>query len=105
MAASPISAPLPQPRPPRPADSPAGGTARDPALWAAAQKMEAAFLAEMLKGAGLDAARGGPGGGGAGEEQFSSFLREEHARALVARGGLGLSESLYHALKERQDGE
>ena len=67
-----------------------------------AQALEATFLAEMLKSAGFGAARGAFGGG-MGEDQFASFLRVEHARALASRGGIGLAESLFHALKERRD--
>lgn len=72
------------------------------ALMAAAQKLEASFLAEMLKSTGLGATRA-EFGGGAGEDQFSSFLVQEQAMAMVEAGGVGLSESLYEALKERQD--
>lgn len=73
----------------------------DQPLRDAAQKLEATFLAEMLKAAGLGQARGSFGGG-AGEDQFASFLVQEHAMALVKSGGIGLSESIYEALKERE---
>jgi hypothetical protein len=43
-------------------------------------------------------------GGGAGEDQFASFLVREQARAMVAAGGIGLSEVIFEAMKERQDG-
>ncbi len=75
---------------------------RDVALRDAAKELEAGFLAEMLKAAGV----GKPSetfGGGSGEEQFASFLRHEQARAMVESGGIGLAESLYHALKEREN--
>ncbi|WP_343080515.1 rod-binding protein [Ostreiculturibacter nitratireducens] len=71
-------------------------------LWAAAQSLEASFLAEMLKNAGFGAAREGFGGG-SGEEQFTSFLRERQAEDMVRHGGIGLAESLFEALKERAD--
>ncbi|TCP61201.1 rod binding protein [Rhodovulum bhavnagarense] len=71
-------------------------------LHAAALRIEALFLAEMLKSAGLDA-RSGPFGGGAGETQFSSFLRREQAEMMARAGGIGLAESLFEALKERSD--
>ena len=77
--------------------------ANDEDLKTAARELESAFLAQMLKSAGFGGARGSMGGG-AGEEQFASFLRQEHARALVDRGGIGLAEGLFHALKERRDG-
>ena len=68
-------------------------------LRKAAIELEASFLAEMLKSAGLGEASEGFGGG-AGEEQFSSFLIREQANQIARSGGIGLAESLYHALKE-----
>ena len=75
----------------------------DQAMRDTARELEATFLAEMLKHAGLGA-REGAFGGGAGEEQFASFLRLEQARALVDAGGIGLSEQLFEAMKENDDG-
>jgi len=74
----------------------------DARLRDAAQKLEATFLAEMLKSAGLGASRQAFGGG-AGEDQFTSFLREEQARAMVEAGGIGLAQSLFEAMKVRMD--
>ncbi len=71
------------------------------ALRRVAQELEASFLAEMLKHAGFGEERRSFGGG-IGEAQFGSFLRSEHARALVERGGIGLSQSLFEALVSRQ---
>jgi len=79
-----------------------GAAASEAALREAATALEAAFLAEMLRGAGLGAPRGAFGGG-AGEEQFSSFLASAHARALADRGGIGLAEALFRALSGGQD--
>ncbi len=73
---------------------------KEAALRQAAEELEATFLAEMLKTAGLGEARG-PFGGGAGEEQFSSMLVDEQARAMVRAGGIGLSEMIFESLKER----
>lgn len=75
-------------------------TVKDKALREAAQKMEAGFLAEMLKSAGLGKTSG-HFGGGAGEDQFSSFLVQEQAMQMVRAGGIGLAESLFNSLKER----
>ncbi|MCT4682320.1 MAG: rod-binding protein [Roseicyclus sp.] len=75
----------------------------DAALAAVAQELEASFLAEMLKHAGFGESRGAFGGG-AGEAQFASLLRTAHARALAARGGIGLAESLVRALAHGQEG-
>ena len=68
----------------------------------AAQNLEATFLAEMLKAAGVGAPRDAFGGG-AGEDQFASFLREAQAKEMVRAGGIGLAESLFEAMKVRLD--
>ena len=74
---------------------------RNEALRAAANELEATFLAEMLKSAGFGKSRDSFGGG-SGEDQFASFLVLEQAKAMVEAGGIGLSESLFNALKEHQ---
>lgn len=66
-------------------------------LRAKAADLETAFLAEMLGHAGLGPQQG-DFGGGMGEEQFMSFLRDAEARAMVKAGGLGLTESLFRAM-------
>ncbi|GAA0290561.1 rod-binding protein [Rhodovulum strictum] len=73
-------------------------------LREAAQKLEAQFLAEMLKHAGLGESQGAFTGG-AGEAQFASFLREAQAGEMARAGGIGLAERLFEALKERADGK
>ncbi len=77
-------------------------SARETALRDAANELEASFLSEMLKSAGLGKTSESFGGG-AGEDQFSSFLVQEQARAMVNAGGIGLSEAFFNALKERAD--
>jgi Rod binding domain-containing protein len=73
----------------------------DAALREAATQLEAEFLTEMLKHTGLGKPRDSMGGG-VGEEQFSSFLVREQATAMANQGGIGLSESLFEALKKGQ---
>lgn len=82
-----------------PASAPATPGARiaDP-LMRKAQELEASFLAEMLGHAGLDSGGEGSFAGGIGEDQFASFLRAEQARLIVARGGIGLAETLFRAM-------
>ena len=75
---------------------------QDMRLREGAIQLEATFLAEMLKSAGMGQARAGFGGG-AGEEQFASFLLQEQALAMARAGGIGLAESIFESLKERQD--
>jgi peptidoglycan hydrolase FlgJ len=70
----------------------------DTSLMAKAKELEASFLAEMLGHAGMDADPDGYFGGGLGEEQFASFLRQEQARMMVERGGVGLAEALFRAM-------
>jgi len=74
----------------------------DKALKVVAQKLEATFLAEMLKSAGFGKARSAFGGG-TGEDQFGSFLRQAQAEEMVKSGGIGLAETLFEALKETHD--
>lgn len=72
----------------------------DRPLREAAEKLEAAFLSEMLKAAGFGEARDAFGGG-PGEEQFASFMRTAQAEAWVRQGGIGLAEGLFNAMKVR----
>lgn len=72
-------------------------------LKEAAQDLEASFLAVMLKSAGLAKPSNGFSGE-EGESQFQSFLIRAQASELVKAGGIGLTETLYDALKERNYG-
>lgn len=78
--------------------------AEEAALRAKAAEFETTFLAEMLGHAGLGTVSDSFGGG-IGEEQFSSFLRQEQAAAMVKAGGIGLAESIFRALSGRADGK
>ncbi len=71
----------------------------DAALRKAAQEIEASFLTEMLKHSGLGET-GESFGGGVGEEQFASFLREEQARAMASKGGIGLAEQIFRSMTQ-----
>lgn len=73
-------------------------------LKSAAVELEATFLAEMLKSAGLGKSSQSFGGG-AGEDQFASFLVQHQARQLAQAGGVGLSEILITAMMEDSDGK
>lgn len=75
---------------------------KDAELFEAAKKLEATFLSEMLKSAGFGSPRSSFGGG-IGEDQFSSFLRDEQAREMVEAGGIGMAEALFEAMKEWMD--
>ena len=77
--------------------SPPASTRRQDPLMEKAEEMEAAFLAEMLGHTGLDQMEG-DFGGGQGEAQFSSFLRQEQARLMVDKGGIGLAEMIFNSM-------
>ena len=67
------------------------------AMRKTAEALEAHFLAEMLKSAGLYK-NSEIFGGGPGEEQFGSYLRRAQAEQIAAAGGVGLAESFYQAM-------
>jgi peptidoglycan hydrolase FlgJ len=90
----PLSA-LPTPESPRP-------RVADEELARVARDLEASFLSIMLREAGVGAPRD-VFGGGSGEEQFSSFLTDAYAAKIAERGGIGLAEALFTALKETAD--
>jgi flagellar protein FlgJ len=77
--------------------------AQPTAIRRSAEALETAFLAEMLKSAGVYKPSESMGGG-EGEEQFTSFLADAQARAMVARGGIGLSDQIERSLLARQQG-
>jgi len=93
---------IPDLPPPRSAPTLPNYAQSDAQLREAAQKLEATFLAEMLKSAGLGTPREAFGGG-EGEEQFASFLREAQADEMAKAGGIGLAEALFEAMKVRMD--
>lgn len=72
----------------------------DASARVAAKAFEASFIAEMLKGAGLNT-MSESFGGDAGEEAFSSFLTQEYARLMSERGGVGLAEQIFETLKQK----
>ncbi|MBZ0128568.1 MAG: flagellar biosynthesis protein FlgJ [Rhodobacteraceae bacterium] len=84
------------------ADQTQGNAAR---LRPLAQQLEVGFLAEMLNAAGFGKSRDAMGGG-AGEDNFASFLVHAEAEQIVRAGGFGLTESILQALMagERADG-
>jgi Rod binding domain-containing protein len=80
---------------------PAPAADRRQTLMAKAEELEATFLAEMLAHSGLGEVEGGFGGG-PGEAQFASFLRQEQARLMVEGGGIGLAEMIFNTMVEAE---
>jgi peptidoglycan hydrolase FlgJ len=87
--------------PPPLAPTPMSDAIRTATLRTKAEELEASFLSEMLSYTGMDKSVDSFGGGH-GEEQFTSFLRQEHATAMVAAGGIGLAEQLFKSLTAHQ---
>ncbi len=75
-------------------------TKKHAGLREAAAELEAVFLAQMLKSAGVGKTSEAFGGG-IGEEQFSSFLADQQARAFAQSGGVGLAEHIFKAMVAR----
>ena len=75
---------------------------KDQKLMQAAQSLEASFLSEMLKAAKLGETSS-TFGGGIGEDQLESFLRNERAKMIAEHQSIGLAEQIYNALVEAED--
>jgi peptidoglycan hydrolase FlgJ len=82
---------------------PPSPVSRRDALMSKAEELEATFLSEMLAHSGLGKTQDSFGGGH-GEEQFASFLRQEQARIITQNGGLGLAELIFNSLLEAENG-
>lgn len=65
-----------------------------------AERLEASFLAEMLKFGGL-VPKSDSFGASTGESQFASFHREALAQEMVKAGGIGLADVFFHSIMER----
>lgn len=73
---------------------------RSEQLMDVAKALEAQFLSEMLKSAGVGETPSAFGGG-AGEDQFASFMRDEQAKQMTEAGGIGLAQSLFESMIAR----
>ena len=88
---------------PIPANRPPNATViKELSARQAAEKLEASFLAEMLKSAGFGEQENSFSGS-AGEDQFASFQRTAMAEQMVKRGGIGLAEAFYKSMMEKSD--
>ena len=83
---------------PNPAPTPPGRLAADRQhMMDKANELEAVFLSEMLSYAGMKPETDSFAGG-EGEDQFASFLRNEQARLIVEKGGIGLAQMIFNSL-------
>lgn len=74
---------------------------RNAALKDASIELEATFLAEMLKAAGLNTSASSFSGG-IGEDQFNSLMTREYALQIARNGGIGLAEAIFQSLVANQ---
>lgn len=88
---------FPPPLPVTPPENAMPRTAAAPR--AAAEALEASFLAEMLKATGLGEQENSFSGS-AGESQFASFHRDAIAEEIVRKGGIGLADMIEASLRE-----
>lgn len=73
-------------------------------LKSAAEKIETHFLKEMLMASDLYKPSESFGGG-AGEEQFRSFIIDAQAKALRESHDFGLAKSIYESLVAKETGK
>ena len=70
-----------------------------------AREFEGQFLKSMLEQAFATVGGDGPlGGGGPGAEAWRSLLLDEHAKAISARGGIGIAPQIYQQIARTSGG-
>lgn len=84
----------------QPAHQPTATLTKAMSARQAAEKLEATFLAEMLKSTGFGE-QDNTFSGSAGEDQFTSFQRTAMAEQMAKRGGIGLAEAFYKSMMEQ----
>ncbi|MGB0661279.1 MAG: rod-binding protein [Mangrovicoccus sp.] len=67
-----------------------------------AVEFEALFLSEMLKSAKFGESRDAFGGG-IGEDQYSSFLRNEQAKQIAKQGGIGVADMIMERFRAEKN--
>jgi peptidoglycan hydrolase FlgJ len=89
----------------KPIDAPTGVSAKtDAQLHEAAKQFESVFLSEMFGFMNEGLPTDGPFGGGNGEAMMRSVLNDQYAKSVVARGGIGISDTVYKELLAIQEG-
>lgn len=81
-------------------------TGREQKARATARDFESQFLKSMLEQAFATVSGEGPmGSTGPGAEAWRSLLLDEHAKAIAARGGIGVADQVYRSLMKATGGE
>lgn len=88
----------------RSVDAPSASGKTQTELHEAAKQFEAVFINEMFSYMTEGLPTDGPIGGGNGEAMMRSMLNDEYAKSLAARGGVGISDSVYRELLAYQEG-
>lgn len=84
--------------------TPAAGRVRNETqIRGAAQQFESVFVTQMLAHMYQGIETDPMFGGGQGEEVFRSFLLDEYGKSIVARGGLGLTNSVQAEMIRMQE--
>lgn len=71
--------------------------------WAAAQDFEAMFVAQVMEQMTAELPVDGYFGGGHGEQIYRGLLNEQYSKAIAARGGVGIADSIYRVLIGEQE--
>jgi Rod binding domain-containing protein len=71
-----------------------------PALRRAAEEFEAVFVGQLLGGMLGGLSTGGQGGG---DDPFAAMLRDEYARLIARRGGIGVADAVLRQLLRAQE--
>lgn len=88
---------------PAPAATPGQERARNDVLAAkAATEFEALVLAQFIAPLFASVETPAIAGGGPGQDAFGAMLQEEYAKAIAARGGLGIADAVKSALIDMQ---
>lgn len=89
---------------PAPADAAIGRGLANAKAREVAQDFEAIFITTMLEHMGRDTQNGdGLFGGGQGETMFHSLMNDEYGKAIAAKGGFGIADSIYKFILQAQE--
>jgi Rod binding domain-containing protein len=73
-------------------------------LQEAAKQFESVFISQMFGLMNEDLPTEGPFFGGQGESMIRSMMNDQYAKSISARGGVGLSDTVYRELLAYQEG-
>ena len=89
----------------KPFEGPSATSAKTQAqLKSSAKEFENVFLSEMFSIMNQDLPTDGPFDGGEAEGMMRSMLNDQYAKAVTAKGGFGLSDTVYRELLAYQEG-